>query len=127
MIIYPSSSVGLAQVTDNKPNRVSEVVSLKVSRATVEWVKDEQTRIRKSTGSEPTQAQVIERLISHYETGGAATVTADGLNIPGGMVDLVRWFIRWYKTKHDPMIEARKAEMAQMAAEEEKERSRERA
>jgi hypothetical protein len=53
--------------SDNKPKIV---VSLKVAPEALEWVKDEQARIRKATGDEPTQPQVVQLLIDQYEQRG---------------------------------------------------------
>lgn len=52
---------------DNAPN----LVSIKVSDATRDWLKDEQRRLKRAEGEEPTQAELVERLIAAY--GSRAT------------------------------------------------------
>lgn len=56
----------MAQDPENTTNSLA-YVKLAVRTEVLEWVKDEQTRIRKATGKEPTQHEVIQALIAERD------------------------------------------------------------
>lgn len=116
--LYPEMLGSKAKKPEGKP--------IKVSLQALHWLKDEQTRYRHRGDAEPSYEELIDLLIEHYgQTRGVTSVAVkiSGIEIPQSMIPLVKWFIRWFKTKHDPMVEARKAEMAHMAEIEDNERT----
>jgi hypothetical protein len=77
---------------ENKEN----LVTLKIQSGDREWVKDEQRRIQKAEGDEPTHAELFHRLRVAYEVDTATQQSSRPVELPGpfaGLTDDQIWLI----------------------------------
>lgn len=79
-IFLPTTRADRVQVSERKPNIVL-TSTLKIAKEAHDWLRDEQTRLRKIEGSEPTHAELFDRMRAVYKEheGDDAQASGDDL------------------------------------------------
>lgn len=101
------------QVPENTPNRGN----IKIEADLLEWIRDEQYRIRKAIGSEPTQSDVIRMLIAERERHDLVPPPHPDLPpIPKSLIPVIDWLIKFFAIKGPPEAETLKDSIRMMSA-----------
>lgn len=91
--------------------------NLKVSQSVWDWIRDEQHKLLRATGKEPTQSQVIEMLIAERERSDLVQSPYPELPlIPKSLIPVIDWLVNFFATKGPPEAEMLKDSMRMLAA-----------
>ena len=115
---------------DADSEKVLDRFNLKVGSEVFNWVKDEQHRQRKETGKQPTQNEVMLRLIQKTEKSVSPETPEESLHkvpsVPRSLAPIVEWLLDLFARKGTPEQEALKNSIRILVARREAEVKRDR-